>query len=520
MQNIFCSINSGAIWGIEPYIVNVETDISPGMPYFNMVGLLSSEVKEARERVRTAIRNSGEEIPMYRVTVNLSPADRRKDGTGFDLAIAISLLCAMGRLDNRTFSNALIIGELGLNGEIKSVDGILPLVSLAKSMGYGYCIIPKGNIDEGQVIKGISVIAFDTLAELIEFFNNNNGYDDYYKRIREKDNCIYNKNEGESILKGSVSGGKCNKDFLDISGQDNVKRAIIIAVTGCHNLLMTGAPGVGKSMLASRIPYIMPDMSEEEKMEVAMIRSICGMFNGKECMDIRPFSAPYHTITAAALVGGGNIPKPGEITKANKGVLFLDELPEFGQNVIDSLRQPLENRYINIHRMSGNFTFPADCMVVAAMNLCKCGYFPDRSKCNCSERDIKNYLSRVSGPVADRIDMCVEVPRVRVSEIGKCDERYSTFNMKKRVEKAIEFRMEHNRRIPNSRILNEDIAEVICLEKKAGDFLKDAYVKFELSMRGYYKILKVARTIADLDESGDIKVKHIAEALGYRMIKV
>lgn len=518
MLLIFCSVNSAGIWGIEPYVVKVEADLSQGMPYFNMVGLLSSEVKEARERVRTAIKNSGESIPMYRVTVNLSPADRRKGGTGFDLAIAVAMLCVMGRIDERKIKDALIVGELGLNGEIKKINGVLPIVSMAKKKGFKYCILPRDNYREAMLVSGIKIVCFESLREMIDFFDSGKLLVDYSMEL-----------ENESDI--NVTESYENKDFSDISGQEIVKRAIVVAVAGWHNLLMIGAPGVGKSMLASRIPYVMPELNEEEQMEVANIKSICGMFRGEEDMKIRPFMAPYHTITAAALVGGGTNPKPGEITMAHKGILFLDELPEFSPQVIDLLRQPLEERCIRIHRSSGYYVFPAECMVVAAMNPCRCGYYPDRTKCNCSEIDVNKYLGRVSGPVLDRMDMSIEVPRVDVQDIDRKETKYTNYNMKKMINNAIEFRNERCRNsvagsktvgelkdyVPNGRLVNESIIAVANMDKDAGDFLKEAYVSLELSMRGYYKVLKVARTIADLDMSDRVEINHISEALGYRI---
>ena len=510
-------MNSADIWGIEPYVVKVEADLTQGLPYFNMVGLLSSEVKEARERVRTAIKNSGEVIPMYRVTVNLSPADRRKSGTGFDLAIAVAMLCVMGRISDKWIEDALIIGELGLNGEIRGIKGVLPIVAMAKKSGFKYCIVPRENYNEAKIVSGILVICFECLKEMIEFFDEGKLLSDYPLEIEDAGSAENYDNRSKN-------------DFSEISGQDAVKRAILIAVTGYHNLLMIGAPGVGKSMLASRIPNIMPELTEEEQMQVANIRSICGVFDGRDNMKKRSFSSPYHTITAAALVGGGINPKPGEVTMAHKGVLFLDELPEFSPQVIDLLRQPLEERCIRIHRASGNYVFPADCMVVAAMNPCRCGYYPDRTKCNCSESEVKKYVGRVSGPVLDRMDMSIEVPRVKVEEIDKKEKVYTNYNMKKMVNEAIEFKNERckrggynktsklmNENVPNGRLSNDEILAVVNMDKETGDFLKEAYIRLELSMRGYYKVLKVARTIADLESSEKVEINHIAEALGYRI---
>lgn len=354
---IYCSINSASIWGIEPYIVKVETDIAQGMPCFNMVGLLSSEVREAKERVRTALKNSGENLPMYRITVNLSPADRRKEGSGFDLPIALGLLCAMGRINIQMFEKCMVVGELGLDGEIKKVNGILPIVSMAKEIGFKRCIVPEENIQESSIIHGIEIMAFNNLSEVIKCFGEGNSGINTNQVIIKAEDAYYNEEEIQ-----------CG-DYKDIIGQESVKRSLLISACGWHNIMLIGSPGVGKSMLASRLPGIMPDMTDKEKMEVSNIHSICGLLSNNRLISARPFVEPYHTITASALVGGGNIPRPGQITIAHKGVLFLDELPEFGQNVLDLLRQPLEEKKIRINRMSGNYVFPADCLVVTAMNI-------------------------------------------------------------------------------------------------------------------------------------------------------
>lgn len=502
---IYCCISSGAIWGIEPYIVRIETDISQGMPYFNMVGLLSSEVKEARERVRTAIKNSGESLPTHRVTINLSPADRRKEGAGFDLPIAISLLCAMGRISIDKVKSILVIGELGLNGEIKRVNGILPIIRMAKKMGYKACVIPMENSREGVLIKGIRVLAFNELKEVIEYFDGNIEDDSKWS---VEDN--YNKDIGNYDI-NDVG------DFSEIFGQEVIKRALIVSAAGWHNLMMIGSPGVGKSMLASRMPGIMLELSEDERMEISSIHSICGLLKDGGFIRNRPFSAPHHTITTSALVGGGRIPKPGELTIAHRGVLFLDELPEFSPNVLDSLRQPLEEKKIKIHRMSGNYEFPADCLIITAMNPCRCGYYPDMNKCKCSATDVANYLGKVSGPIIDRIDMSVEVPRVKVEDIDNTENNLDSSTMREIVRNAVNIQKNRQGNKYNSQMSVDDIRKFCVLGKEESEFLKEAYTRFGLSMRGYYKVIKVARTIADVEEADNINVNHLAEALGYRV---
>lgn len=501
MIYIYCCINSGAIWGIEPYVVKVEADISQGMPCFNMVGLLSSEVREARERVRSAIKNSGESLPMYRVTVNLSPADRRKEGTGYDLPIALLLLCAMGRIDVSRFDNTLIMGELGLDGNINKVKGILPIINMAKRLGFNKCIIPKGNSNEARYADNIKVYTFSTLREVIKYFNN----------IHNEESTIIDNINREDVLDQSEN------DFSDIYGQESVKRAIMIAVSGWHNMLMIGAPGVGKSMLAYRIPYIMTEMSEEEKREVLNIQSICGLIVNNDYILKRPYSAPHHTITKAALIGGGKEPRPGEITIAHRGVMFLDELPEFSPIVLDSLRQPLEEKVVKIHRMNGNYEFPANCLIIAAMNPCKCGYYPDRNRCKCSETDVMNYLNRISGPIIDRIDMSVEVPRVEAVDIGSEDNNMSSKEMKELIKNAVDRQRRRQNDKYNSQLSTDEIRRYCKLGKEETVFMKDAYKKFGLSMRGYYKVVKIARTIADIEGESIININHLAESLGYRI---
>lgn len=510
---IYCSINSASIWGVEPYVIRVETDISQGMPCFNMVGLLSSEVRESKERVRTALRNSGENLPMQRITVNLSPADRKKAGSGFDLPIALGLLCSMGRMDMQLLEKCMVIGELGLDGEIKRVNGILPIVSMANEAGFKKCIVPKENLEESSIIQGIEIISFNNLSEVIRYFGDGNrDIDDNKVIVKTED--TYNKEE-------KIQCG----DYKDIIGQESVKRSLLISACGWHNIMLIGSPGVGKSMLASRLPGIMPDMTDKEKMEVSNIHSICGLLSNNRLLSSRPFVQPYHTITASALVGGGSVPRPGQITIAHKGVLFLDELPEFGQNILDLLRQPLEEKKIRINRMSGNYVFPADCLVVTAMNPCKCGYYPDRSRCNCSEKDVKEYLGRISGPVIDRMDMSIEVPRVEMTEnytyeyMGEHSDNnfLSTEKMKSIVKKTAAIQMDRQSGIFNGRLNNRQVNKYCRLKKNESDFMREAYNSFGMSMRGYYKVIKVARTIADIGESDDIQIEHLSEALGYRV---
>lgn len=489
---------------MEPYLIKVEADISGGMPYFNMVGLLASEVREAKERVRTSLKNSGINIPLGRITINLSPADIRKEGTGFDLPIAISLMCIMELVDYNLLKNFLIIGELGLDGEIKPVRGILPIVNMARKSGIKKIIISKRNLREAVIFDDLEIIPLSYLNEILSV---DNLLDLIIKSDEYKDdfNCKIN------------NGCDRDKNYSEIIGQESAKRAITIAVAGWHNMLMIGAPGVGKSMLASRIPSIMPRLSMDERIEITEIHSICGLLEEGRLVSMRPFSAPHHTVTGSALIGGGKHPKPGEITIAHKGVLFLDEFPEFNQYVINMLRQPLEEKVVKINRNCGSFVFPADCLMVAAMNPCRCGYYPDRNKCNCTVNEVKKYLSRINGPILDRIDISIEVSRTEFSDFSKDKPNTSSEDMWGIVNKVLDIQKKRQGGKYNSKLNASEIRKYCELDKESADFMKSAYEKLGLSIRGYYKIVKVARTIADIEESDNINVNHLMEALAYRM---
>lgn len=503
---IYCSINSAGIWGMEPYIVRVEADISAGMPYFNMVGLLGSEVREAKERVRTSLKNSGLDIPLGRITINMSPADIRKEGTGFDLPISISLMCIMGLLDYNFLKDFLVIGELSLDGEVKPVRGILPIVNMARKKGIKKIVISKKNLREALIFNDIEIIAIDYIKELLE--------------VKSLNVLIINSNEYKEDIKDMVDKvyTKDNKeDFSDIIGQESVKRVFTIAVAGWHNLLMTGPPGVGKSVLASRIPSIMPSLTMEERIEISEIHSICGLLEDGRLIEKRPFSAPHHTITGTALIGGGKYPRPGELTIAHKGVLFLDEFPEFNQYVINMLRQPLEEKVVKINRNCGSFVFPADCIMVAAMNPCRCGYYPDRNKCNCMINDVRKYLSRVNGPILDRIDLSIEVSRTEYSDLLKDKSNISSSDMLKLVNRATDIQKSRQNGIYNSKLNSEQVKKYCKLDKESSEFMKSAYEKFGLSIRGYFKIIKVARTIADIEGEEEISIEHLMEAMAYRI---
>lgn len=471
-----------------------------------MVGLLSSEVREAKERVRTALKNMEQPLPYGRITVNLSPADTKKEGAAFDLAIAVALLVNMRVIKSDRIKDFMILGELGLNGDVKKVKGVLPIIIMAKQKGFQWCMIPFENMAEGSIIDGIKVVAVKNLREAVDYLNG----------AREIPICDSNT---KNRVENNIEHFDATVDFLDIHGHSMVKRAVTVAVAGRHNLLMIGPPGVGKSMIASRIPGIMPDMSNEEILEISSIHSICGTLKDKGLIRQRPFQAPHHSVTLAALVGGGAYPKPGELTKAHGGVLFLDELPEFQMKVLDALRQPLEEKMVRIVRNAGEYEFPADCLFVAAMNPCRCGFYPDRNKCNCSINEVKNYLGKVSGPFIDRMDLCVDVPRQSFEEMEQGELKQkgkSSREIQENINRAAEIQLNRNNGKFNSHMSVSDIKKFCELDSECNQFMHKAYQKFSFSMRSYYKIIKTARTIADLEETHDIRLSHLAEALGYR----
>lgn len=500
---MYSKINTCVLQGLGGHIVEVETDLSRGMPMFNIVGLPDAAIRESKERVRTAIKNSGYSFPLNRITINLAPASLKKDGSQMDIAIAVGILMADSIVENQDNSQIVYIGELSLDGKINSVDGALAMVISMRELGIKKCIIPFDNREECSVISDMDIIPVKTLNELIEYLNNEIHIEAY--------------KSSETMMENSKVYDLC---FSDIKGQESLKRALEVAAAGSHNLLIIGPPGSGKTMAARRIPTILPDLTFEEAIEVTKIYSICGMLNTKALIKERPFRAPHHTASNNSLIGGGRIPKPGEVSLAHNGVLFLDELPEFKKNVLEVLRQPIEDGEVNISRVNANLTYPSHFIFVASMNPCPCGYYGDPlHNCTCSQSSIDRYLGKISNPLLDRIDIHIEVSPVDYSDLEDSVIPEGSNCIKERVQKARDMqlaRYKDEKIYNNAQIPNRDIKKHCKLTDYSQKIMKNAFDKYKFSARTYNKILKVARTIADLDNKLDIEDKHVLEAVRYR----
>lgn len=497
---------SAALLGTKAYIIKIETDQSGGLPVFQLVGYLNSEVKEARDRVHIALQNSSYQFPAQKVTVNLSPADIHKEGTTFDFGIALSVLAGQGTVSQEKLGQYLVLGELGLDGSIKGVPGVLPMVLTAREQGILKCMVPHDNQNEASLVKDMEVYGLKNLREAVEFLQGKRDIEKNAWSFEADGSC-----ESEEIL-----------DFSDVAGQRLLKRAIEISVAGMHNLLMVGPAGAGKSMLAKRIPGIMPELTFEESMEVTKIYSISGLLKKESpVVTKRTFRSPHHSVTEIAMAGGGVHPKPGEISLAHRGVLFLDELPEYSRDAIECLRQPLEEGSITVSRINESYTFPADFMLVCAMNPCLCGYYPDRSRCSCTAFQRKRYISKISRPFLDRIDMVAEAEEVSYGELmGKSKVKAeSSYSIRKRIlfaRNLQEERYKGSKILFNSQLDERGISRYCLLGKAESDFLGEYAVKKKISPRVCHRLLKVARTIADLEGSEKISMLHLKEATFYK----
>ncbi len=502
---MICSVHTFGVTGISGSEVIAECYISNGLPGFDIVGLPDAAVKEARERVRAAAKNSGLTFPVSRITVNLAPANLKKAGTHYDLPILLSILAAAGSV-RRPRSTSAFLGELGLDGQIRPITGVLPMALAAKAKGIKALFVPAENAAEATLAHGPAIYPLHNIAELAAGLNGE-------KELTEEPIWVPKPRMASPL------------DFKDVMGQENVKRALEVAAAGSHNVMLIGPPGSGKSMLSKRLPSILPDMTWEESLDVSRIYSVLGMLTpGEPLITSRPFRSPHHTISNAGLVGGGVNPKPGEISMAHHGVLFLDELPEFHKDTLDLMRQPLEDGKVTISRVSGTETYPAEFMLVCAMNPCKCGWYGDPSgRCTCSEKAVEAYRSRISGPLLDRIDIVVEVPAVHFDELRRRAEAEPSAAIQTRVNEARKRQLDRfgpeNGKC-NARMGPSDLRTYCALDEECAALMKQAFEAMGLTARSYDRILKVARTVADLDGSDTIRPQHLAEAIQYRAVNL
>ncbi len=500
---MYSIVSTASIHGVLSMIVQVEADVCSGLPAFEMVGFLSSQVREAKERIRAAIRNAGVLLPPKRITINLCPADVKKNGTGFDLPIALAVLSAYGIVPHQRLKETLFVGEITLNGELRPVKGMLPMALEAQKAGFTKAVVPKENAWEAGFAQNLKVYPVSALSEVIGFL----------KGEILTENPPINIEKTQSMAATAV-------DFSQINGQYMLRRACEVAAAGMHNILMTGPPGTGKTLAANAMASILPPLMEEEMMELAGIYSVSGLFaERREQLYQRPFRSPHDSVTRSALLGGGRVPKPGEISLAHKGILFLDELTEYEKPLLEQLRQPLEERYIRLVRQTGTYCYPADFILVAAMNPCGCGYYPNREKCTCTPGQIRQHLAKVSRPLLDRMDLTVEAPKVKIEELVQKKENESSQDIRERVQRAHEIQKRRFQKEScnyNGRMEPGQLRRFCPMDPGAKGQLTQAYEALDLSARAYHRLVRVARTIADLEGSEEIKEHHMEEALLYR----